>query len=191
LAGSNWGVSTGTPYVVSGNGVACQYVYAVASADGNSNESTLTYSAVATGITATGAFVLTITPPGAADASAFRVFRSGNGYAVGGTGASPTAFRYIGTVAANGSTPVTFTDSNAVIPGSESIFLLDMHEDDFALDFRFLMPLTRIELFAQNLYMPWAVAMIGAIRNRIPKFHGIIQNFTPDNPVWNPLGANR
>jgi hypothetical protein len=38
--------------------------------------------------------------------------------------------------------------------------------------------------------MPWCVAAIGAIRNRIPKFHAIIRNVVVDNPVWNPLGAN-
>ncbi len=98
--------------------------------------------------------------------------------------------RYIGSVAANGSGIVTFVDNNSAIPGAESIFLLDLRNEDAALDYRYLLPLTRVELFAQNLYMPWAVAAIGAVRNRIPKFHGIIKGFIPDNPIWNPLGAN-
>ncbi|HVB29202.1 MAG TPA: hypothetical protein VNG91_05255, partial [Terriglobia bacterium] len=69
-------------------------------------------------------------------------------------------------------------------------FLLDMDENDKAVDFRYLLPLTKIELFAQNLYMPWAVAMIGSPRVRIPKFHAEITNFVPDDPTFNPLQAN-
>jgi hypothetical protein len=182
--GSNWGVMSNA--FVSGAG---PYYYAVASTDVNMNESNLTWSASVTGITATGAIVLTIAPPAAADAYAFRVYRSGlGGFASGAN--SPTAVRYVGTVLASGSSNVTFVDNNAQIPGSEFIFLFDLHEEDQAFDYRFLLPLTRVELFAANLYMPWAVAMIGAPRFRIPKFHAIIKNYIPDSPVWNPLGKN-
>lgn len=188
--GSNWGYSTYASGTMS-------YRYAVASTDVNMNESNLTFSSGASGsvagsgITSSGAVTVTITGPTAADATAFRVFRSGGGGFSGSLGSgSPTAYRYIGTVAASGSGAVTFIDYNGHIPGSDSIYLLDMREEDNALDYRYLLPLTRVELFAQNLYMPWAVASIGAIRNRIPKFHGIITNVTPDNPTWNPLGAN-
>jgi hypothetical protein len=85
---------------------------------------------------------------------------------------------------------VNFVDLNTMIPGGERIYLLDMRAEDGALDYRYLLPLTRVELFAQNLYMPWAVCSIGAVRNRIPKFHAEIINYVPDNPLWNPLGAN-
>ena len=192
--GSNWGAGVGSPFLASGSvgGVTWTsptYGWAVASTDAYGNESTLTFSANTSGITATGAYVLTIQPPGAADATNFRVFRSGNGgYAV--ASGSATAYRYVGTVAASGSSNVTWTDLNTYIPGSETLFLLDMREEDFALDYRFLMPLTKVELFAQNLYMPWAVVMIGALRNRIPKFHAIIQNYVPDNPSWSPYKPN-
>jgi hypothetical protein len=190
---SNWGIGTGAPYT---SGIT-RYWYAVASTDINMNESNLTWSsAVIAGntISGSGAAVVTITGPVAADATAYRVFRSGAGgststpFASGAN--SPTAVRYIGSVAANGSGAVTFVDANAVIPGSEKIFLLDLRAEDAALDYRYLLPLTRVELFAQNLYMPWAVCNISALRNRIPKFHGIIVNFTPDSPVWSPLGEN-
>jgi hypothetical protein len=155
------------------------------------NESVLTFAtSVASGVTATGAYVVTIAPPGDTTAANFRVYRSGLGASGVGASGVPSAVRYIGTVAANGSSNVTFADGNNTIPGAETIFLLDMTEADNALDYRFLLPLTRIELFAQNLYMPWAVASIGAIRNRIPKFHGVIRNYVPDNPVFNPLAAN-
>lgn len=186
--GSNWGVHAGA-YVASGGFGTARYAYAVASTDVNANESTLTWSAVTSGITATGAYSLTIVPPGDSTAINYRVYRTGLG-GFAGSANSPTAVRYIGTIAANGSSNVVFVDQNSHIPGSETIFLLDMREEDFALDYRFLLPLTRVELFAQNLYMPWAVAAIGAIRNRIPKFHGIITNYVPDNPVWNPLAPN-
>lgn len=179
---SNWGL---TGYAVSASG----YSYAVASTDINSNESVLAFTPTVTGIAATGAYVLTIAPPGDVSAINFRIYRSGLGGYSAASG-SATAYRWIGTVAASGSSNVTFVDANLHIPGSESIFLLDMYEEDFALDYRFLLPLTKVELFAQNLYMPWAVCTIGAIRNRIPKFHGIITNYVPDNPSWNPLGPN-
>jgi hypothetical protein len=192
--GASWGQGANTPYV---SGATTKYWYAVASADINMNESTLTWSSASvagTAITSSGAVNVTITGPVAADAVAYRVFRTGSGglsaspFASGAN--SPTAVRYVGTVAASGSGAVTFVDTNSNIPGSETIFLLDLRNEDAALDYRFLLPLTRIELFAQNLYMPWAVASIGAVRNRIPKFHGLIRGFVPDNPIWNPLGAN-
>jgi hypothetical protein len=191
MAGSNWNVGAGSPFIASGSwGASAIYRYAVAGTDVNMNESNLTWSANFTPTQASGA-VLTITGPVAADAYAFRVYRTGNGTFTGGSGAnSATAARWIGNVLASGSGAVTFVDQNTKIPGSENIFLLDMRESDGALDFRYLLPLTRIELFAQNLFMPWAVAAIGAIRNRIPKFHAIIANFIPDSALWNPAGPN-
>ena len=166
------------------------YSYAVAACDGAMNESTLKYVTSISGVVATGGYTLTITPSEATDV-AFRVYRSGLGYAPASSGlANPASYRYIGTVAANAGSAVTFLDLNTHIPGSEDIFLLDMDENDKAIDFRYLLPLTKIELFAQNLYMPWAVAMIGALRLRIPKFHGKINNYVPDNPVFNPLSQN-
>ena len=195
FAGSNWSVLAGSPFV---SGTA-KYWYAVASTDVNMNESTLTWSAAqlaGSGITGSGAAVISIAGPAAADATAYRVFRTGAANASAGlspfaSGAnSPTAVRYIGSVAANGSGTVTFVDANTLLPGGERIYLLDMREEDGAIDYRYLLPLTRIELFAQNLFMPWAVASIGAMRLRIPKFNAEIINYLPDNPTWNPLGAN-
>jgi hypothetical protein len=175
--GSQWS----GPFVANG----AVYTYAVAGMDQSMNESVLAFSG-ANGVAANGANVVTITPPVARDASAFRVYRSALGY----TGTDPAHFRYVGTVLANGATPVVFTDLNATIPGSDVIFLLDLEESDKAIDFRYLLPLSKIELFAQNLYMPWAVAMIGAIRLRIPKFHGLITNYVPTSPSWSPLAPN-
>jgi len=164
------------------------YTYAVASTDASMNESVLTYSAPVSGIVAGGAYSVVVTPPGANDMTAFRVFRSGLGYNAATPAAS--AFRYIGDVVGNGTAVVTFIDLNTHIPGSDTIFLLDMDDDDDAIDFRYLLPLTKIELFAQSLYMPWAVAMIGAIRLKVPKFHAMIRNYVPTTPDWNPLSAN-
>ena len=168
------------------------YLYAVASMDSSMNESTLTYG-TATGIPVSGTYTLTIAPPADASAAVFRIYRSGLGLtSVSGLSAQAAAelFRYIGEVAANGSSNVTFVDYNTHIPGSATVFLLDLEEGDAALDFRYLLPLSRINLFAQSLYMPWAVAMIGSIRNRIPKFHGQINNITFSNPTFNPLAPN-
>lgn len=189
-AGSNWGINA-TFY----SGTS-KYYYAVATVDQNMNESILTWTSGATfaagsGITSSGAVIVSIGNPTANDQYAYRVFRTGAlGFASGAN--SPTAVRYIGAVLASGGggATTTFVDYNGNIPGSEKIYLLDLKPEDDALDWRFLLPLTRVELFAQNLYMPWAVCSIGAIRNRIPKFHGIIQNFVPDSPVWNTYGAN-
>jgi hypothetical protein len=179
-SGSQWT----TAYAAS-SGV---YIYAVASADSSMNESTLTYSAPVSGIVAGGAYSVAITPPTANDMTAFRVFRSGLGYSA--STPNPSSFRYIGDVVGNGTAVVTFVDLNAHIPGSDTLFLLDLDDDDQAIDFRYLLPLTKIELFAQSLYMPWAVAMIGAIRVKIPKFHALINNYVPTTPDWNPLSAN-
>lgn len=183
-AGTNFNGS----YTPSGGG---SYKYAVASENSSQLESTLTYSALISGVTSGSAVTLTITGPVAADAAAYRVFRSGlGGVLVDG---SPTAgeFRFIGNVAANGASAVTFVDLNGggltFIPGSTSIFLLDMDPMDLAIDYRMLLPLVRVELFANNLFMPWAVASIGAIRLRVPQFHGMIKNYVPTNPSWNPL----
>ena len=196
-AGSNWGVNA---QFTSGT---AKYYYAVASTDANMNESNLTWTSGTTtlpavsgfvagsGITASGAVTINIGNPTAADAYAYRVYRTGGG-GFGGAAASPTAVRYVGSVLVSGGGGATtqFVDYNGRIPGSEQIFLLDLRPEDGALDWRYLLPLTRVELFAQNLFMPWAVCSIGALRNRIPKFHGIVTNFVPDAPNWNPYGAN-
>lgn len=166
------------------------YSYAAAACDGAMNESQLRYVLSVSGVAVGGGYTLTITPSESTDV-AFRVYRSGLGYAPASSGvANPASYRYIGTVAANAGSAVTFLDLNQHIPSGEDIFLLDMDENDKAIDFRYLLPLTKIELFAQNLYMPWAVAMIGALRLRIPKFHGKITNYVPDQPAWSPLSQN-
>ena len=185
VSGSVWNAT----YVAS-SGI---YSYAVASTDSAMNESTLTFLTgnSISGIGASGAYTLTIYPPGDSSAYAYRVYRSGLGYSPVSSGvANPASYRQIGSVAASGSSSVAFTDLNTKIPGGETIFLLDMDENDAAIDFRYLLPLTKIELFASSLYMPWAVAMIGAIRLKIAKFHGKITNFLPDNPEFSPLTPN-
>jgi len=165
------------------------YVYAVATADGSMNESVLTYSAPVTGVLAGSGVNLTITPGANGTPAAFRVFRSGLGYNAS-SNQNPAAFRWIGDIASNGVTAVVFQDLNNHIPGSETIFLLDLDEGDDALDYRVMLPLTKIELFAQNLYMPWAIAHIGAPRLRVPKWHGAIYNYPSMNPQFNALQPN-
>ena len=189
-------------YTASGGG---SYYYAVAAADSYSNESPLAFSASAvTAVTSNSAVSVTITPGSgsvAAGIAAFRVFRSGNGFT--GTAATwtnatnpngsfpnPASFKWVGDIASNGASAVVFYDLNTNIPGSESIFLLDMDENDDAIDWRTMLPLTKLELFAQNLFMPWAVASIGAVRLRVPKYHGIIKNYVPSTAQWNPLSTN-
>lgn len=167
------------------------YEYAVASCDSNMNESVLTFATTTSGVTTTIPNVVSIAGPVVADAQVFRVYRSGllgSNISVSG---NPASFRYIGTVAASGSGTVTFVDENAKIPGAETIFLLDLDEQDSALDYRYLLPLTKVELFAQSLYMPWAVAQIGAVRIKVPKFHGSVKNYVPDSPTFNPLLPNQ
>jgi len=185
-AGSLWYVSGGA-FNPTGSGI---YQYAVASADSSMNESTLTWAAATSGavsaVASSGAVKLQITGPTAADAAAFRIFRSGLNCPA--TGAN--LVRWIADVAANGSGVVTYYDLNNWVPGSEPIFLLDLDEADAALDYRVMLPMVKVNLFAQNLYMPWAVAGIGAIRVTIPKFHAVITNYVPANPVFNPLQTN-
>lgn len=175
------------------------FSYAVASCDSAMNESVLTYGVVSGGsalsisgiVSGTGKYSAVITGPVAADAAVFRVYRSGLGYNPASSGvANANSYRYVGSIAASGGAAVTFVDLNVIIPGAETVFLLDLDENDNALDFRYLLPLTKIELFAQNLFMPWAVAAIGTIRNRVPKFHGAVVNYIPDNPEFSPLLPN-
>jgi hypothetical protein len=174
------------------------YTYAVAACDASMNESTLTYVPSISGVAVNSAYSIQITGAATTDFVAFRIFRSGLGerqsifYPSSGlTPLNPGSYRHIGTVLASGSSVVAnFVDLNTKIPGAETVFLLDMDERDNAVDYRYLLPLTKIELFAQNLFMPWAVAAIGGVRVRIPKFHGIIKNYVGDNPAFNPLSTN-
>jgi hypothetical protein len=169
-------------------------VYGVAAADSLMNESTLTFSAVTSGVAAGGAYVVTVTPANDTNVIAMRVFRSGI-YASGvATSTDPNSVRFIGTIVVpngNGTNPVTFTDLNTHIPGSETVFLLDLDEEDDAFDYRYLLPLTKLDLFANNAYMPWAVTSIGAPRVRIPRFHGLITNYVPTTPTFNPLNGTK
>ncbi len=167
------------------------YTYAVAACDSSMLESTLAYATPISGILASRAYNVQISGAAAADYAAFRIFRSGLGeQQPTNTPLNPGSYRHVGTVAASGSGVVNFVDLNTKIPGSETVFLMDMDERDNAVDYRYLLPLTKIELFAQNLFMPWAVAAIGGIRVRIPKFHGVILNYVGDNPSFNPLSTN-
>ena len=168
------------------------YTYAVAATDSSMNESTLAYATPVSGVTTGGAITVNITGGSATDFVAFRVYRSGLGERQPTlTPTNPGSYRYIGTVAGSGSgVAVSFVDGNFKIPGGETLFLFDLDEQDMALDYRYLLPLTKIDLFAQNLYMPWAVTAIGGLRVRVPKFHGIIINYVGDNPVFNPLSTN-
>lgn len=180
--GSAWTAS----YVASSG----YYTYAVAATDASMNESTLTWATPISGVTAGTAYTVNITGNATADYVAFRVFRSGLGERMT-SNYNPAAVRYIGSVAASGSSATaSFVDNNTKIPGGETIFLFDMDEQDMAIDYRYLLPLTKIDLFAQNLFMPWAVTAIGATRIRVPKFHGLILNYVGDNPVFNPLSTN-
>jgi hypothetical protein len=179
-ANSDWVAS----YVASSG----QYVYGVATCDSLMNESQMTQVA-ASGVTLLGAYVLTINAPAAHDQYAYRVYRTGLG--VTSTSTASTSFRHIGdVVAAAANAATTFIDANTKIPGSETIFILDLDEQDDAFDYRWLLPLSKIELFSQNLYMPWAVAHIGSPRVRIPKFHGMIKNYVPQTVDWNPLSSS-
>jgi hypothetical protein len=178
------------------------YMYAVAGCDASMVESTLTYSSSGLVTVTTGQSVQVAITPNGTSAVAFRVFRSGLGGCISNAAPAANEFRYVGNIAANGSNPVSFYDLNGginsvvnggnttFIPGSSSIFLFDMDPTDLAIDYRLLLPLVRVELFANNLYMPWAVASIGSLRLRVPKFHGFIKNFVPTNPSWNPLTIN-
>lgn len=168
------------------------YTYAVAACDASMLESTLTYATPISGVLLNGAYSLQITGAATTDFVAFRIFRSGLGERQPTlTPTNPGSYRFIGTVLASGSSVIAnFVDLNTKIPGSETVFLMDMDERDNAVDYRYLLPLTKIELFAQNLFMPWAVAAIGGVRVRIPKFHGIIKNYVGDSPQFNPLSTN-
>jgi hypothetical protein len=179
-----------------------QYMYAVAAADDSMVESTLTYSASGLVTVTTGESVAVAITPNGTSATAFRVFRSGLGGCFSNASPAANEFRYVGSIRANGASVVTFYDLNGgvnatanaglstFIPGSTDIFLLDMDPMDLAIDYRLLLPLVRVELFANNLFMPWAVASIGSVRLRVPKFHGMIKNYVPTNPSWNPLAIN-
>lgn len=164
------------------------YVYAAATVDSTMNESTLTYSGVVSDVPVGGAVSLSLANPATLGSMVgFRIYRSGLNYNQTGSNISPAAFRYIGEVLMTSGAPATFVDLNTWIPGADTLFLLDMNEADEAIDYRYLLPLSRIELFASNLFMPWAVATIGSIRLKIPKFHAAINNYIPDTPNWNPL----
>ena len=194
------GVSYWDATFVASSGV---YSYATSALDASMNESALTIlstvsgngaSGIAalsvSGIAVGGAVTLTVTPNGSAQ-QAVRLYRSGLGYTPSSSGAAnPAAYRLIGTVLCSGAGAATFQDTNSVLPGGETVFLLDMDENDYAIDYRYLLPLTKIDLFAANLFMPWAVAAIGSIRLRIPKFHGYCKNYLPDNPDFSPLLPN-
>lgn len=182
------------------------YYYAVAPVDQYSNEGALVFTGSATSVTAAQAVQVAITPGAsslAAGVAAYRVFRSGIGFTgtvatwtnntnANGSFPNPASFKFIGDIAisTNGTSAVNFYDLNRHIPGSESIFLLDLDEGDDALDWRTMLPLTKIELFANNIFMPWAICSIGSVRMRVPKFHGRIFNYVPATAQWNPLQAN-
>lgn len=163
--------------------------YAVASTDSLMNESNLVWAAAVSGVAAAGAYNVTITPGGSNNAIAYRVFRSGiNSTATGATAAA--SVRHIGDILVNPASvqaAVVFVDLNTNIPGSETIFILDLDEQDDAFDYRYLLPLSKIDLFANNLFMPWAVAAIGAPRVRIAKFHGMITNYPAQKSDFDPL----
>ena len=169
---------------------AGSYSYAVAATDASRNETNLVWAATDVTVASGDIVTVTITPPSDGSAVSFIVYRSGKGYSYSSTDTTaPYQVRFVGEVAANGTTAVTFTDTNSNIPGSQTVFLLDLDSEDDALDYRYLLPLSRVNLFQNNLFMPWAVVHIGAPRVRIPKFHAIIENVVIPTLGFNPLSA--
>lgn len=172
---------------------AGEYSYAVVSTDGAMNETNLVWASAPVTVAAGQAVQITITPPSDGSAVAFRIYRSGKGYVYSSSDTTaPNQVRYIGEVSANGTSAVTFTDANHRIPGSQTIFMLDMDQDDMAISYRYLLPLSKIMLFENNLFMPWAVAHIGSPRVDIPKFHYVIENIVLRAGAlgFDPLSAN-
>ena len=168
---------TGTVSLFDTTNFAGEYSYAVAATDASRNETNLVWATTTVTVAAGQVVNVVITPPTDGSAVAFVVFRSGKGYTYSSTDTTAVnQVRFIGELSANGTTAVTFTDTNAHIPGSQSIFMLDLNQDDRALDYRYLLPLSKIMLFENNLFMPWAVAHIGSPRVAVPKFHFVIDN---------------
>lgn len=202
-AGVTAALVTGTTYLPNNwtsqfTASSAVYEYAVASCDSFMNETVLTYSNPinpASGMTsadaaAGAAYQLTIAPPSATTGlTAYRIFRSGLGYNLTAS-QLPQSFRWIATVAASTTGNITFNDTNAWLPGSDAVFMLDLDPGDAAIDYRMLLPLTKVNLFADNIYMPWAVCGIGSIRLTIPKFHAVLKNYPAANPAWNMFEPN-
>lgn len=169
--------------------------YAVASTDAYMNESVLTYSNVISGMTtadaAAGAgYQVAIGVPSATTGlAAYRVFRSGLGYALT-SNQLPQSFRHIANVSGSTTATVNFVDLNLQLPNGQDTYLLDLDPGDGAIDFRMLLPMTKVNLFADNIYMPWAVCAIGALRVTIPKFHALVKNYPAVDPTWNMLQQN-
>ncbi len=167
----------GTTSLFDTTNFAGSYSYAVAATDASRNETNLVWASAPVTVAAGQVVQVTITPPTDGSAVGFIVYRSGKGYTYSSTDTTAVnQVRFIGEVAANGTTAVTFIDANHNIPGSQTIFMLDLDPGDEALDYRYLLPLSKIMLFENNLYMPWAVAHIGSPRVAVPKFHYVVEN---------------
>lgn len=160
---------------------AGNYYYAVAgvTAKGQSPVVVSSQVAIATGQRVT----LTITASAGGTETGYAIYRSRKN---GGNAVSD--MRMICRIPKAGAT-TTFTDLNALIPGTTHAFMLNMRKADTAIMWRQLLPMFKFALYpTSSAVVPWAQLLFGFLRISKLRHHAMIDNILPNSAQWRPFG---
>ncbi len=137
-------------------------------------------AAQAVTLTAGNAIQITVTPADAKN-TGYRVYLS----AVNAADGSDCRFHC--EIAATGEQQ-TLTIDGHWVTGSTNIYLLSMDPADRAIDWRQLLPLTRMNLAITGPVIPFLINLYGYLRVMKPNWHALIKNVIPSTVDWAPLG---
>ncbi|AYJ74840.1 hypothetical protein CSW25_07035 [Thermus scotoductus] len=163
-------------------GHAGTYYYAVA-ALGEGGEGPLS-SIEAVTVAGGGGAELTITPPTGYGQTGYAIYRSTRNPA---TAPTPADLRLVTRIPAGSdpTQPVVWRDLNHEIPGSATVYLLDLSPE--AIDWTQLMPMIQYPLAPVKATVPWAVLLFGALKLGIPQRHWVVKNYLPKAARWKPF----
>ncbi|GAA6747476.1 hypothetical protein QT17_01880 [Thermus sp. 2.9] len=158
------------------------YHYAVA-AIGEGGEGPLSALEAVT-IAAGGGAELTIQPPAGYRQTGYAIYRSTKDPA---TLPTPADLRLVKRIPAGSdpTQPVVFRDLNHDIPGSATLYLLDLSPE--AIDWTQLLPMLQFPLAPVKATVPWAVLLFGALKLGIPQRHWVVKNYLPKAARWKPF----
>lgn len=83
----------------------------------------------------------------------------------------------------------TFIDQNRRIPGTTTVYGLDMRKQDTSIVWRQLLPMFRFNLYpTQSAVKPWAQLLFGYLRLSKLRHHVLFENVLPSGATWRPFG---
>lgn len=156
---------------------AGQYVYKVAPINAK-GEGPASAEEIVTGVIAGDKVVLPVTKGSGADPTAYKVYRS---ILAGVTGA---VVKYAFTVPYTAS-PMDVEDYNSYLPGTSSVYLLNLNTAYNAIEWVQFLPMMKFDLYPTNAAVyPFLMLLFGSLAVKKPNHHVRVKNISPSNLGW-------